>query len=88
MPANDYDRVRLGIEAMTAYISGNDLMTTYMTERRESDGNLDQVADGSTALCALLLNQLAHMTGKSEPEILQEIARGLNRTEQTEGKER
>lgn len=88
MPANDYDRVRLGIEAMTTYISGNDLMTTYMTERRESDGNLDQVADGSTALCALLLHQLAHMTGKSEPEILQEIARGLNRTEQTEQKER
>ncbi|MFI5675664.1 hypothetical protein [Streptomyces cellulosae] len=84
MPDSDYDRVRLGIEAMTAYISGNALMTTYMRERRDSDGNLDQVADGATALCALLLNQMAHMTGKSEQEILQEIARGLNRTEQRE----
>ncbi|WP_189184244.1 hypothetical protein [Streptomyces albiflavescens] len=84
MATNDYDRVRLGIEAMTAYISGNNLMTKYMMERAESDGNLDQVADGATALCALLLRQMAGMTGKSEQEILQEIARGLNRTEQQE----
>jgi hypothetical protein len=78
---NDYDRVRRGIEAMTAYVSGNDLMTQYMAERRVSDGNLDQIADGATALCALLLQQMGRMTGKSEQEILQEIARGLNRAE-------
>ncbi|MFC4467461.1 hypothetical protein ACFPH6_23520 [Streptomyces xiangluensis] len=82
MATNDYDRVRLGIEAMTAYVSGNDLMAKYMAERRRSDGNLEQVADGATALCALLLRQTSRMTGKSEQEILQEIARGLNRTEQ------
>ncbi|QUC63004.1 MULTISPECIES: hypothetical protein [Streptomyces] len=82
MTTSDYDRIRLGIEAMTAYVSGNDLMIKYMADRRTTDGNLDQVADGSTALCALLLKQLAHMTGKSEPQILQELARGLNRTEQ------
>ncbi|MFF7330019.1 hypothetical protein ACIQU5_25140 [Streptomyces sp. NPDC090306] len=85
MSTNDYDRVRVGIETMTAYVSGNVLLTKYMMERRDSDGNLDQVADGATALCALLLRQMAQMTGKSEPEILQEIARGLNRTEQNEG---
>ncbi|QFZ78086.1 hypothetical protein GFH48_36645 [Streptomyces fagopyri] len=84
MTTSDYDRVRLGIEAMTAYVSGDNLMTKYMMERAESDGNLDQVADGVTGLCALLLRQLAEMTGKQELEILQEIARGLNRTEQRE----
>jgi hypothetical protein len=52
-----------------------------MAERRASDGNLDKVADGATALCALLLQQMGRMTGKSEQEILQEIARGLNRAE-------
>lgn len=85
MSTNDYDRVRIGIETMTAYVSGNILLTKYMMERRDSDGNLDQVADGTAALCALLLRQMAQMTGKAEQEILQEIARGLNRTEQNEG---
>ncbi len=84
MTTNDYDRVRLEIEAMTAYVSGNDLITQYMAERRLSDGNLDQVADGATALCALLLQQMGRMTGRSEQEILQEVARGLNRAERQE----
>ncbi|MFG2029997.1 hypothetical protein [Streptomyces sp. NPDC048825] len=87
MAANDYDRVRLGVEAMTAYISGNDLMTQFMAQRRASDGSLDQVADGATALCALLLAQMSRMTGKPEQEILQEIAHSLNRTEQREQRE-
>ncbi|MEU5364553.1 hypothetical protein ABZ354_13840 [Streptomyces sp. NPDC005925] len=84
MTTNDYDRVRLGIEAMTAYVSGNDLMAQYMADRRVSDGNLDQVADGATALCALLLQQMGRMTGRSEQEILQEVARGLSRAERQE----
>ncbi|WP_246201368.1 hypothetical protein [Streptomyces alboniger] len=81
MTMNDYDRVRAGIEAMTAYISGEQVMDEYVAEKRAADGNLDQVADSATALCAALLFQLAEMTGKTQHEVLQELAHGLNRNE-------
>ncbi len=78
---NDYDRVRAGIEAMTAYISGERAMDDYVAEVRAQDGDLDRIADSATALCAALLLQIAEMTGKTQHEVLQELAHGLNRSE-------
>ncbi|ATL32924.1 MULTISPECIES: hypothetical protein [Streptomyces] len=81
MTMNDYDRVRAGIETMTAYVSGEPAMDEYVARRRAEDGNLDQVADGATALCAALLLQIAEMTGRTQHEVLQALAHGLNRNE-------
>ncbi|APY89790.1 hypothetical protein DCW30_16380 [Streptomyces alfalfae] len=81
MTTNDYDRVRAGIEAMTAYISGEPAMDAYIADIRAKDGNLDHLADSATALCAALLFQIAGMTGKTQHEVLQELAHGLNRSE-------
>ncbi|MGW0596118.1 hypothetical protein ACWD11_03120 [Streptomyces sp. NPDC002776] len=83
---NDYDRIRTGIEFMTAYVSGDDLLGAYMAERRrEGPAAAETLMDGTAALCAALLRTLARTTGKSEHEILQELARGTHRREQKSG---
>ncbi|MFJ6833172.1 hypothetical protein [Streptomyces sp. NPDC091209] len=81
--SNDYDRIRTGIEFMTAYVSGNDMMTAYVVERRREDPMAaETLMDGSAALCALLLRKMAKDTGQTEHAILQELARGIYRHEQ------
>jgi len=81
--SNDYDRLRNGIEFMTAYVSGNELLTQYVAERRREDPlAVEALMDGAAALCALLLRKMARDVGKSEHEILQELARGTHRHEQ------
>ncbi|MFF4259262.1 hypothetical protein ACFY1L_49665 [Streptomyces sp. NPDC001663] len=81
--SNDYDRLRNGIEFMTAYVSGNELLTQYVAERRREDPMaVEALMDGAAALCALLLRKMARDVGKSEHEILQELARGTHRHEQ------
>jgi hypothetical protein len=81
--SNDYDRIRTGIEFMTAYVSGNDMMTAYVVERRRENPKADEtLMDGSAALCALLLRKMAKDTGQTEHAILQELARGIYRHEQ------
>lgn len=80
--SSDYDRVRTGIEFMTAYVSGDELLTEYLEERRREDpGATETLLDGTAALCAALLHTLARTTGRSEHEILQELARGTHRSE-------
>jgi hypothetical protein len=80
---SDYERVRTGIEFMTAYVSGNDLLSAYLAERRREDpAAAENLMDGTAALCAALLRTLARMTGKPEHQILQELARGTHRHEQ------
>ncbi|WP_406488998.1 hypothetical protein [Streptomyces phaeochromogenes] len=84
--SNDYDRIRTGIEFMTAYVSGNDLMTAYVAERRREDPQTaETLMDGTAALCAMLLGKMARDTGKTQHEILQELARGTHRHEQQSG---
>ncbi|MDO0915213.1 MULTISPECIES: hypothetical protein [unclassified Streptomyces] len=84
--SSDYDRIRTGIELMTAYVSGNDLLSAYVAERRREDPMAaEALMDGSAALCALLLRKIARETGKTEHEILQELARGTHRHEQQSG---
>ncbi|MEU5324507.1 hypothetical protein AB0G67_48555 [Streptomyces sp. NPDC021056] len=84
--ASDYDRIRTGIELMTAYVSGDDLMTAYVAERRREDPMATEaLMDGAAALCALLLRKVARETGKTEHEVLQELARGTHRHEQQSG---
>ncbi|MBJ7905581.1 hypothetical protein ABZW47_12055 [Streptomyces sp. NPDC004549] len=85
--SSDYDRVRTGIEFMTAYVSGDELLTEYLGERRREDPTAatETLLDGTAALCAALLQALARTTGRSEHEILQELARGTHRREQRSG---
>ncbi|KUL40545.1 hypothetical protein [Streptomyces regalis] len=84
--SSDYDRIRTGIEFMTAYVSGNDLLAAYVGERRREDPRAaEALMDGASALCALLLRKMARETGKTEQEILQELARGTHRHEQQSG---
>ncbi|MFE9018627.1 hypothetical protein ACFYNL_08660 [Streptomyces sp. NPDC007808] len=84
--SGDYDRIRTGIELMTAYVSGNDLLAAYVAERRRDDPSAsDVLMDGAAALCALLLRKIARETGRTEHEILQELARGTHRHEQQFG---
>lgn len=84
--SSDYDRIRTGIEFMTAYVSGNDLLSAYVAERRHEDPSATEaLMDGAAALCALLLHKIAKETGKTEQEILQELARGTHRHEQQFG---
>ncbi|MFI8192190.1 hypothetical protein ACIF8T_25985 [Streptomyces sp. NPDC085946] len=81
--SNDYDRIRTGIEFMTAYVSGDELLTAYLAERRHEDpAAAEKLMDGVSALCALLLHKLARDTGQTEHVILQELARGTHRHEQ------
>jgi len=81
--SNDYDRIRNGIEFMTAYVSGNELLTQYVVERRREDPEaVETLMDGAAALCALLLHKMARETGKSEHELLQELATVSYRREQ------
>lgn len=83
---SDYDRIRTGIEFMTAYVSGNELLTAYVAERRRDDPMATEaLLDGSAALCALLLHKMARDTGKTQHELLQELARGTHRHEQESG---
>ncbi|EPJ38284.1 hypothetical protein STAFG_4676 [Streptomyces afghaniensis 772] len=83
---SDYDRLRNGIEFMTAYVSGNDLLTAYVTERRREDPMATEaLLDGAAALCALLLRKMARESGKTEHELLQGLARGTHRHEQQSG---
>ncbi|MEU6245483.1 MULTISPECIES: hypothetical protein [unclassified Streptomyces] len=84
--SSDYDRVRTGIEFMTAYVSGDELLTEYLGERRREDpAATETLLDGTAALCAALLQTLARTTRRSEHEILQELARGTHRREQRSG---
>ncbi|MFI6009154.1 hypothetical protein ACIBAG_10015 [Streptomyces sp. NPDC051243] len=84
--SSDYDRIRTGIEFMTAYVSGNELLAAYVAERRREDPSAaEALMDGTAALCALLLRKIARETGKPEHEILQELARGTHRHEQQFG---
>jgi hypothetical protein len=84
--ASDYDRIRTGIEFMTAYVSGNDLMSSYVAGRRGEDPMAaESLMDGTAALCALLLRKVARETGKTEHEVLQDLARGTHRHEQQSG---
>ncbi|MFD3502964.1 hypothetical protein ACFWWT_15165 [Streptomyces sp. NPDC058676] len=84
--SSDYDRIRAGIEFMTAYVSGDDLLSEYVAERRREDPMATEaLMDGTAALCAQLLRTMARMTGKSEHDILQELARGTHRHEQQSG---
>ncbi|MFD8910011.1 hypothetical protein [Streptomyces sp. NPDC059575] len=84
--SSDYDRVRTGIEFMTAYVSGDELLTEYLGERRREDPAVTEtLLDGTAALCAALLQTLARTTRRSEHEILQELARGTHRREQRSG---
>ncbi|MFD4975623.1 hypothetical protein [Streptomyces sp. NPDC058424] len=84
--SNDYDRIRAGIEFMSAYVSGNDLMTSYVAQRRREDPMATEVLmDGAAALCALLLGKMARDTGKTQHELLQELAHGIHRREQQSG---
>ncbi|WP_435272206.1 hypothetical protein [Streptomyces parvulus] len=85
--SSDHDRIRTGIEFMTAYVSGDELLTAYIAERRREDPlTAETLMDGASALCALLLHKLARETGQSEHHILQELARGTHRHERgTEG---
>ncbi|MFI7410213.1 hypothetical protein ACIBU0_16265 [Streptomyces sp. NPDC049627] len=84
--SSDYDRIRTGIELMTAYVSGNELLSAYVAERRREDpAAAEALMDGAAALCALLLHKMAKDTGKSEHELLQELARGTHRHEQQSG---
>ncbi|GGQ45868.1 hypothetical protein ACWDTR_13830 [Streptomyces sp. NPDC003470] len=81
--SSDYDRVRTGIEFMTAYVSGDDLLAEYVAERRREDPlATEALMDGAAALCAQLLRTMARVTGKTEHELLQELARGTYRHEQ------
>ncbi|MFF7789368.1 hypothetical protein [Streptomyces sp. NPDC007991] len=83
---SDYDRLRNGIEFMTAYVSGNDLLADYVTERRREDPMATEaLMDGAAALCALLLSKMARDVGKSEHELLQELARGTHQHERQSG---
>ncbi|WP_263164164.1 hypothetical protein [Streptomyces sp. SCSIO ZS0520] len=80
---NDYDRIRAGIEFMTAYASGDDMLTRYISEQRhENPEAAAQMLDGTAALCALLLRKAAGDTGRTQHEILQELAHGTNEHEQ------
>ncbi|MEU6816627.1 hypothetical protein [Streptomyces sp. NPDC046860] len=80
--SSDYDRVRTGIEYMTAYVSGDEFLTEYLKERRqEESAGTETLLDGTAALCAALLHTLARTTGRSQHEILQELARGIHRSE-------
>ena len=84
--SSDYDRIRTGIELMTAYVSGNELLSAYVAERRREDPRATEaLMDGASALCALLLHKMARDTGKTEHELLQELARGTHRHEQQSG---
>ncbi|WP_018543881.1 hypothetical protein [Streptomyces sp. LaPpAH-108] len=84
--SSDYDRIRTGIEFMTAYVSGDELLTEYLGERRREDtAATETLLDGTAALCAALLQTLARTTRRSEHEILQELARGTHRREQRSG---
>ncbi|WP_369169119.1 hypothetical protein AB5J49_14900 [Streptomyces sp. R28] len=84
--SSDYDRIRTGIEFMTAYVSGNELLSAYVAERRREDPMAaEALMDGTAALCALLLRKVARETGTTEHEILQELARGTHRHEQQSG---
>ncbi|MGQ4402892.1 hypothetical protein ACN6K4_003950 [Streptomyces hayashii] len=81
--SNDYDRIRTGIEFMTAYVSGSELLNAYVAQRRREDPMAaEALTDGAAALCSQLLRTVSHMTGKTEHEILQELARGTHRHEQ------
>ncbi|MGW8682811.1 hypothetical protein ACWGNN_17410 [Streptomyces sp. NPDC055817] len=83
---NAYERLRLGIEFMTAYASGNDMLFSYVNERRREDPMAaEHLLDGTAALCALLLRKVARDTDRAEHEILQEVARGSHRHEQSSG---
>lgn len=84
---SDYERIRGGIELMTAYTSGNDFAHGYMADRRrESPIAVEEMLDGATALCALLLAKLAHDNGITQHEVLQQFSRAAHRREQ-EGQE-
>ncbi|MFF4146652.1 hypothetical protein ACFY0A_36145 [Streptomyces sp. NPDC001698] len=79
---SDYDRIRTGIEFMTAYVSG-DLANEYVAQRRREDPMAaEALMDGTAALCALLLGKLAQNSGKTKHEVLQEFARATHRHEQ------
>lgn len=68
---------------MTAYVSGNHLASSYIAQRRREDTRaVEGMLDGATALCAMLLAQLAHDNGRTKHEVLQEMARGVHRHEQ------
>lgn len=83
---NDHDRIRRGIEFMTAYVTGNALVQPYAADlRREDPHAMEAVADGTAALCALLLRKQAVDQGKSEVELLQELARAVGRHEGKSG---
>jgi hypothetical protein len=80
---SDYERIRGGIELMTAYTSGNDLAQSYIAGRRREDQlAIEDMFDGATALCALLLAKLARDNGITQHEVLQEVARAAHRREQ------
>lgn len=80
---NDYDRIRAGIDFMTAYATGNDSLTQYVGEqRRDNPAAAEQMLDGTAALCALLLRKAAGDTGRTQHEILQELAHGIQEHEQ------
>lgn len=83
MPTNDYDRIRTGIEFMSAYMSGNELLGQYMAERRgEDDMATETLMDGAAALCAVLIKKIATDTGKTSHEVLQDFAQATHRHEQ------
>ena len=83
---SDHDRIRTGIELMTAYASGylhgDDLLAAYVAERRKEDpAAAEDMLDGVAALCALLIRRLSGMTGQSDHEILQQYAQATHRHE-------
>ncbi|MGY0020942.1 hypothetical protein [Streptomyces sp. cg35] len=81
--SNDYDRIRLGIEFMTAYTTDNAMLAAYVDERRREDpAAAEHLMDGTAALCAYLLRKLANDTGTTEHTVLQELARAAHRNEQ------
>ncbi|MCT9078793.1 terminase small subunit [Streptomyces fulvoviolaceus] len=81
--SNDYDRIRAGIEFMTAYTSGSELMTAYVGQRRREDPQAaEHLMDGAAALCSFLLTLRASEKGISKHEVLQEVARAAHRHEQ------
>ncbi|MEV5611507.1 hypothetical protein [Streptomyces sp. NPDC052225] len=87
---NDYDRIRGGIEFMTAYLTEHTpdggMLAEYLHDRRtEEPMAAEQLLDGTAALCALLLRQLAHDNGTTDQAVLQEVARASHRSEQKSG---
>lgn len=79
--ADDYERLRSGLEALTVYTSGDPaLVNQYFADRRR-DGTYGELADGALSFGAALLRKLSAVAGQTEAEILQEFARAIHRHE-------